>query len=416
MPARQAEHPRRLSTWLAVALVVATGVNIRAIFGVTPPLVPVISADLGLSGTTASLLTSVTVLAMALCAPLGHVLSTRLGVDGAMVCLLVALAAAELSRALMDSATPLVVSAGLIGGALGALSTLTPALIAHHLPRMRGLATGVYATSMALGVGLAAGTAQPVADALGGWRGALAVWGLLALVLAAALLLARWRGAGMPQQTGRAGQRVRVPLPLREARAWFVTATYVVPMFLGFGVIAWLPSLFIANGIAPATAALYLVCFQAVQLVSILSLTALTDRIPGRRGVFATTMLTSTVGLAMLTLEPQDWAVPGLLLAGFGIGGGSGLALVTVQDEARSLEDATRLSAMSMLFSFTAGAAGPLCIGFLKDQTGSLAPGFGLCFAVSALSLLLLVRMRPADREGLSRSAPEHAPPLPTHP
>ena len=187
-----------------MALVVATGVNIRAVFGVTPPLIPLISNDLGLNGTTASLLTSVPILAMALCAPLGHVLSTRLGVDGAMVCLLLLLSAAELSRALMDSVVPLVVSAGLIGGALGALSTLTPALIAHHLPRMRGLATGIYATSMALGVGLAAGTAQPLADLLGGWRGALAAWGLLGLVLVLALSVARAarrrdaRGAGPP--------------------------------------------------------------------------------------------------------------------------------------------------------------------------------------------------------------------------
>ena len=54
-------------------LVIATDVNIRATFGVTPPLIPVISADLDLSGTTASLLTSMPILSMALCAPLGHV-------------------------------------------------------------------------------------------------------------------------------------------------------------------------------------------------------------------------------------------------------------------------------------------------------------------------------------------------------
>lgn len=401
------QRPRRLSTWLAVLLVVATGVNIRAVFGVTPPLVPVISADLGLTGTTASLLTAVPILAMAVCAPLGHVLSTRLGVDGAMVSLLVLLSAAELSRAWMDSAPPLVLSAGVIGGALGALSTLTPALIAHHLPRMRGLATGIYATAMALGVGLAAGTAQPLADALGGWRSALAVWGLLGLLLAAALLAARRLGAGMPEQPG---PRRRVPLPLRETRAWVVSATYAVPMFLGFGVIAWLPSLFVAEGIDPSTAALYLVWFQAVQLVSILSLTALTDRFPGRRAVFATAMLTTTLGLALLTADPRGWAVPGLLLAGFGIGGGSALALVRVQDEARSLEDATRLSAMAMLFSFTAGAAGPFLVGVLLDHTGSLRPGFGLCLAVSVLSLLLLVRMRPATGSWDSGAAPARTP------
>jgi CP family cyanate transporter-like MFS transporter len=392
-PQRRIRGARPLSTWLALLLVIATGVNVRAIFGVTPPLVPVISADLDLSATTASLLTSMPILAMALCAPLGHVLSTRLGTDWAMAALLAFLGLAEISRVAIDSATPLVVTAGLIGGALGALSTLAPAMIAHHLPRLRGLATGVYSTSMALGVGLAAGTAQPIADGLGGWRVALAVWGLLAWVLVVVTLTLRGAGAGMPETPGPA---TRVSLPLREARAWFVTAVYSVAMFLGFGVIAWLPSLFIDHGIAPTKAAVYLVCFQFVQLFSILTLTALTDRVAGRRGVFAIAMITSTIGIGMLAMEPHDWAVPGLLLGGFGIGGASSLALVKVQDEAVSPQDATRLSSMAMLFSFTAGAAGPFVIGALKDLTGSLVPGFWLCFAVSVLSLLLLVRMHPA--------------------
>ena len=225
-PPQRARGSRPLSTWLALLLVIATGVNIRAIFGVTPPLIPVISADLDLSGTTASLLTSMPILAMALCAPLGHVLSTRLGPDWAMVWLLGLLSVAELSRAVIDSAIPLVVTAGLIGGALGALSTLTPALIVHHLPHRRGLATGVYSTSMALGVGLAAGTAQPIADVLGGWRMTLAVWGLLAWVIIAVTLAARWAGAGMVEDPG---PPTRVSLPLREARAWFVTAVVQRP-------------------------------------------------------------------------------------------------------------------------------------------------------------------------------------------
>lgn len=392
-PEPRAPLTGRLSTWVALALVVAIGVNIRAVFGATPPLVPVLSHDLGLSATTASLLTALPVLAMAGCAPLGHVLSTRMGADGAMISLLVFLGIAELSRLLIGSALPLVVSAGLIGGALGAISTLTPAFISHHLPRLRGLATGVYSTSMALGVGLAAGTAQPITDHLGGWRVALALWGVAALLLVAVLVLVRLAGKGMPGVTG---PREKISLPLRERRAWFVTAVYSVPMFLGFGVIAWLPSLFIEHGIRPAVAALYLVLFQCVQLISILTLTPLTDRMPGRRGVFATVMVTSTAGTLMLTLEPRDWAVPGLLLAGFGIGGASSLALIKVQDEAVSPQDATRLSSMCMLFSFTAGAAGPFLMGALKDLTGSLVPGFGLCFAVSALSMLLLVGMHPA--------------------
>ena len=392
---RRTPDREALSTGVALLLVVAIGVNIRAVFGATPPLIPEISDDLGMSATVASLLTALSVLAMAAGAPLGHALSTRIGADPSMLWLLGFLSLCEVSRLWIGSTVPLVVTAGLIGVALGAISTLSPAFISHHLPRLRGLATGVYSTSMALGVGLAAGTAQPITDRFD-WRVTLALWGAAALLLMLALLAVSLRGLGLPPSTGR---RERVSLPLREGRAWYVTAVYAVPMFLGFGVIAWLPSLFMDHGISPTRAAFYLVCFQTVQLFSILTLAPLTDRIRERRGVFAVAMVTSTLGTLMLTLQPHDWALPGALLAGFGIGGASTLALVKVQDEATSPQDATRLSSMCMLFSFTAGGVAPFLMGALKDLTGTLVPGFGLCFAVSAVSLLLLIRMRPADHD-----------------
>jgi len=386
-------RPRGLSRPVALSLVVATGVNPRAVFGATPPLVPVISDDLSLSATTASLLTSVPILAMAACAPLGHALTSRLGTDCAMIALLAVAGIAELSRPVTGAAAPLVVSAGLIGGALGAISTLVPAFIAHHLPRRRGLATGVYSTSMALGVGLAAGTAQPITAHLGGWRVALGVWGVVALALAAGLTAVRAAGKGMPRDHG--PQR-RVPLPLREKRAWFVSAVHCVPMFLGFGVITWLPSHLVAHGVPAGVAALHLVGFQGVQLVSMLTLTPLTDRLPGRRAVFATVMITATLGLLLLTLDPHGLAWPGALLAGFGIGGASSLVLVLVQDESAAPRDATRLSSTAMSLSFTAGAAGPFLIGALSDLTGTLTWGFRLCLAVSTAGLLLLAGIRPA--------------------
>lgn len=391
--ARRLGGSEQLPTWIAIVLVVLIGVNIRAIFGVVPPLVPTIRDDLGLSATTASLLTALPVLAMGLCAPLGHLLATKLGSDRAMVALLVVLSGVELSRLSIDTATPLVVTAGLIGGSLGALSTLTPGFIAHHLPQLRGLATGIYATSMALGVALAAGTALPLANAFGGWRVALSVWGTLGLLLVVALIGSRLGGAGLPDEPQASS---RISLPLQERRAWFVTTVYAVQMFLGFSVIAWLPSLFVEQGITPGTAAGYLVAFQSVQILSMLTLTPMTDRFPGRRGIFTTVMTSSTLGLLLLVLEPQDWAMPGLLLAGFGIGGASSLALVTIQDESASPQHATRLSAMAMLFSFTAGATGPFLVGAIHDATGSFVPGFAMCLGVSTLSLLLLIGMKPA--------------------
>jgi CP family cyanate transporter-like MFS transporter len=59
-----------------------------------------------------------------------------------------------------------------------------------------------------------------------------------------------------------------------------------------------------------------------------------------------------------------------------------------------------------MLFSFSAGALSPFLMGALKDLTGSLVPGFGLCFSVSVFSLLLLIGMHPARQQRSTEPEP----------
>lgn len=394
---------RPLATVWLLALIVALGVNLRAMFGAVPPLVPGISAELDLGATEVGLLTSAPVLLMGLCALLGRRLATRMGQEPAMVAFLTVLAVTATSRLVVHDAVVLILTATVIGGAMGGLSSLVPAFISHHLPRLRGTATGVFSTSMALGVAFAAGTTQPLSDLLGGWRPSLATWGFVAVAVAVVLLVLLPRLGTVSEPVPKRAPSSPAADRRGTGRTWLVAATTSVMMLLGFSTIAWLSPSFEHLGMDSSRAALMFVLFQCVQVFSMLTLPPLTDVLPGKRLVFAVVLVATSTGLLLLVLDPVALAVPASLLAGFGIGGGSSLALVLIQYAATTREEANRISAVSMLTAYTIAAAGPLALGALRDTTGGFTAGYVVLLVLSLASFALLVPL------GSLHSAPARA-------
>jgi MFS transporter, CP family, cyanate transporter len=387
---------RGLPAGVFVALATLVALNLRSTFGSVPPVLHDIAADLHLSGTTQGLLSSVVIVFMGLSAPFGQRLAARIGGEQAALVALLVLAAGLSVRLVAYSGAVFLLSSAVAGIGMGGASALLPGLIAHHVPRIRGLATGLYSTGLAIGVAVAAWIALPTEEWLGGWRPALALWGgftaLTGLIWLA--LLPRLRRGRIGRLAGDVVTDHR--LPWRSRTAWWVTLFTGAFMVIGFSALAWVTPLYVELGVPVHTAAGYLAVFQIVQLVAMLSLPWATDFLHDRRPLLAGTVLCTAAGVAMLVLAPVTLAVPALCLFGVGVGGGSTLALVLLGDTTRSQHDAARLNGMVMLVAYSAGAAGPAVLGVLHDLTGSFTVGYT---AVLGLTLLVLGTV-PALRPG----------------
>lgn len=416
--ARRPTRTAGIPIWLLLLLLIGLGVSIRAVLGSVPVLNEEITSDLRLNATAFSLITSLTLLAMAVFAPLGHALATRIGYQWAVFWLLLVLAVGSIARLWVGSSPGMFASSLLCGAGMGGVSALAPGFISHTLARMRGTATGIFSLSMALGVAAAAAVALPAARQMG-WRGSLALWGALALGIALLwlTLIPRLRripqpgevaahptvtpahshapAAEWPSDPPRPRRGVLGDLPLRDPTARLVTALSTLVLLTGFTGVAWIAPTMVAAGHSPATAAGYFGAFQIVQIASMLTLPVATDFTRDRRPLLAITTVTTAAGIALLLLDPVAFALPGVLLMGFGVGGASTLMLVLVQDVTTTTHDAGRLSGMSLLFSYLFGATGPLAIGFARDLTGSFASGLTILLAVTALTGVLVPRMRP---------------------
>lgn len=381
----------RLPAWVLVVMVAAIGLNLRASLGSVPPLLDHIRTDLDLSNTTAGLLTSVPAVFMGLAAPIGQRAGTRFGSESATGWLMVVLGVAGVMRLLPFGAWLLFLSTALAGLAMGGASVLMPAFIAQHLPRIRGVAMGIYSTGLALGVAIAAGTSAGLEQLLGGWRPALAAWGGIAAATAAAwALLARRLGTGRPPRTA-SGQG----LPWRSRTAWLVALFSSSQMIVGFSGLAWITPLYLDLGTSPQHAANLFVLFQVASLITMLTLPALTDYTTDRRPLLAIVVMSTIIGNALLIVAPVSLAVPAMTLFGMGLGGGSTLGLVLIIDASHTQEAAERLGAMVLLVAFLSGALGPLVLGVLSDLTGDLRAGYGAMLALSVAALALVARITP---------------------
>jgi CP family cyanate transporter-like MFS transporter len=264
---------------------------------------------------------------------------------------------------------------------------------------------GVYATSFAVGVGIAAWIAVPSERLLGGWRPALAVWGAFAAFTAICWLTAlpalhRGRAALPAEETAVGG------LPWRSPVAWWVTLFTSSQFVVGFCSVSEVAPRFVELGLSQGRGATYFVIMQMVQTFAMLGLPALTDHVADRRPLLAIGVICEALGLLLLLVVPLPLAVPAVVLLGLGLGAGSALGLILIVDAAPSRADSVRLGAMTFLVAFLVGGLAPLVLGVLKDLTGGSDVSFVVLLAVSA-ALLLNV---PAHRPGRWISAPEAEP------
>ncbi|MBM7808780.1 CP family cyanate transporter-like MFS transporter [Geodermatophilus bullaregiensis] len=354
---------------LLLTAVLLTALNLRGAIAAVGPVLGEIRSDLGLSAATAGLLTTLPVLCFALLAPASAVLGRRAGAGPAVLGSLLLLAAAQGLRVL-DGAPVLLAGTFLAGAAMTVGNVLLPAVVKGGFGRQAGTVTGLYTAGLVAGAAATAALTAPLGTVLG-WRGALAVEGLLA-VAGAGVWAAAARGRGDLLGTAApAGRPVAGRAGLwRSPTAWAVTAVLGLQSSLYFSLTAWLPTVLADRaGADVTTGSLAASLFQATGIVGSLLVPAVVARRPGQTGLALAVSALWLVPAGGLLAAPGAWPV-WAALAGVAQGAGIGLALVLVVLRSADADTAARLSGMSQLVGYSVGAAGPVAVGALSGPTG----------------------------------------------
>jgi CP family cyanate transporter-like MFS transporter len=386
----EVDKPSRLRAGLLVAGIVIAGANLRAALTAVGPLVGEIRADTGISGAAAGLLTTLPLIcfaALSLLAPaLAHRFGTRRVLTGGLVLLAAGIA--------LRSAPPVAaLFAGTIvlGLAIAVGNVLLPSLVKRDFPAHTGLLMGVYITVMNSGAALGAGVSVPLALQGGfGWRGALGIWALLALV-AVVVWLPLLRGdtpadasagdasAGDARRESTSGGLWKSPL------AWQVTLFMGLQSFVFYASIAWLPEILRGDGLGAAQAGWMVSLMQFVGIPVALFAPILAGRRRSQRGYLAASALLSGAGILGLLLSGGEGGAQTALwvsLLGVGQGASISLALTLFAMRTTDAREAARLSGMAQSLGYLLAATGPFLFGVLHDLTRSWSLPLALLFAV----------------------------------
>lgn len=375
--------------WVRLLLLWLGGIDLRLTMLAVPPLIPLIHRELHLDEKSVGALVSLPVLLLAIAAVPGSLLIAKLGVRGALMAGLGFVAVFGALRGFGPSTPVLFTATFLMGVGVAVSQPAFPSLVREWFPRRIAIATAVYSNGILVGETVPTALTTPVGVlplAHGDWRWALAMWSVLVVVTAIAIVLsvrARGERPAVPSRwwpSWRESQTVRIGLVMGMASAVYFGTNAYVPDFLDqtgrHNLIS--PTLAVLNGAQLLTAPAVLIWQRLLT---------------GRVGFVGSSALMVVAQLGIV-LTPGAGVILWALVLGFA----AALAFIvvlTLPPKLAAAGDVHRMSAAIFTVQYAVAFTVPLFAGALWDATGlavlAFAPGVAAAAAMAWLVLPLRI-------------------------
>ncbi len=365
------------------AALVLMAFNLRIAVTSIGPVLPAVMRTTGLSDAGAAVLTTLPSLCFGLFGPLGPWLSRRLGIERALLLVLVILAMGTGLRGIAN--VPALFAGQILAGfSIGIVNVLLPSLVKRDFPKRAALMTGLYTMSLSLGGGIAAAATVPLAHAFGGsWAIALACWAVPAAIAAAIWAPQIPRATNGPRHAG-----FKVTGLWSDSLAWQVTLFMGLNSALAYTMFGWLPNLLQDRGLN-ATNAGYVLSVSVFGQAAGAFVRANTGHLLARP------TCDQRCRLRVLHRRPDGLllraALVGVDLVGRGRiaqGGVFAIAVMLILLRAADSHIAAHLSSMVQGVGYLIASLGPFIAGLLHGWSGNWNGVALFCIAISAASAL----------------------------
>ena len=418
-------HSGRIARRLA--LLWLAGFDLRVTLLAVPPLLPVISRDLGLSATLVGALTTLPVLLLGLAAAVGSVVVAKLGVHRALTLGLLVAAVAGALRGVGPSVGALFGFTLLMGIGIAVAQPALPSLVRQWAPEAVGQATAVYGNGLLVAEAVAASLTLPlILPLVGSWPWALAFWSA-PLVFTVALT---WRSAKARPEAGSDLALTDVPAiaPSGASRSgsasrtwpnWGDRRTWILGLVQGgssaayFAANTFLPGYLHAIG-KPGLVGITLAALNTSQLPGSFLLLPLSGRLMGRRWPIATLISVLLVATGALLVAPGSIVVVPVTVIGLT---SSLVLLLSLALPAMWVppREVASLSAGMFSVGYTLAFVLPVVGGAVADAVGSTRMTLGSALVgvtiAAAATALLPRRIRIDDKRARVASVAPTSPP-----
>jgi CP family cyanate transporter-like MFS transporter len=364
------------------------------------PVLDEITGSLGMSGTTAGLLTTLPVLAFASFGALAPELARRAGVHRVTLVSLVAVVVGLSVRARTDAVWVFLLMSLVALAGMATANVLLPSLVKLHFPRRVGLLTSLYTTSMAIGLTLASVLTVPMSDQLGSWRWGLAAWAATALVAALP-----WLGLIRHDRAPAAEPHTVLLRHVARTRlGWAMALFFGLQSLQAYSIFGWFAKVYRDAGFSPATAGLLLGVITAMSIPLSFLIPSVAARLHNQTVLILALGVCYPVGYVGLILAPTRGAWLWAVLVGVAASIFP-LVLTLIGLRARTSEGTAALSGFTQSVGYLIAAVGPFGMGVLHDRTGGwTVPLSVLCALALAQVAAGLTVARPAYIEDALRT------------
>ena len=370
---------------LYFACIIAAAFSLRSPITAVGPVVSQIKEDLNISSGIAGMLTTIPVLLFSLTAFFaGAALPRfRIGVS-ALVCLV--LTSAGIVIRSYGGIFGLYAGTVLTGFGIGTLNVMIPSMNREKLPLKVGLVTGVYNVAMNLMAGMGSGLTYPLSQKFGGWRPAIAIWGIFPL-----LAIPLWgRLCSLPRFDDKAGESFS---PFESAkkylnrRVWAIAAVMALQGFVYYSVvIAWCPTMLTDKGISSELTGGLTIFMQMVSLIPAFLTPVMAVERRNRTAIAligGLSYLTSSI--LYLTCSSLPMMIVCCILWGIGSGASFSYVLALITLSGRDKTETTWISGFVQMVGYAAAAIGPALFGFIVDASGEWTIPMMVIMAVNIL-------------------------------
>ena len=225
--------------------------------------------------------------------------------------------------------------------------------------------------------GLGAGISYPIANSSLGWQGALSI--ALILVLVTILIWIPQLKSNKPEPVT-TSKKTSTPL-WKSPVTWAVTGAMGLQSLLFYTTAAWIPEIYIAQGLAPDKAGWMFSIMQFSQVPMALAVPIIAGKMTSQRPLVL--MFTSfyLVGFVGVVMEWTSLGVLWMVLLGLAGGSSFALAMMFFTLRTRTAFEAADLSGFAQSLGYLFAAIGPILLascmiylvaGILRDGSLSL--------------------------------------------
>ncbi len=363
----------RLSLFIAI---IALAFVLRGPLTGVGPLLQNIQSQLGLSGFSAGLLTTVPLLTFGLFSIFIPRLAGRLGSEQ-MVFFAIWILTLGLLLRCGGGLFPLYIGTALLSCAIAVGNVLIPSMVKRYFPMKIGLVTAIYALAMNVGGAAGSGLSAPIAQLnQWGWRGALLVWVIPALLS----MLIWW----LPFKVANATAKAELPTHRVSGNLWLNPLAWQITLFMGFqsflfySTVSWLPQIVAKAGVSASECGKWLGMMQLVMIPANLLIPIYAAKIKQQHWMGAMCGIVLLIAIFLLISPWRSCYFPAVLLLGLGISSAFCLSMMFFNLRSNNMTEGVLLSGMAQTCGYLLAAIGPVLMGALHDMLNSWMPSLWL--------------------------------------